>query len=54
MKQKRYIYKFKDEEGYTSTNDVYAENITQALNQAKKKLKIEFGYIDIVSIEEEY
>lgn len=39
---KRYVYRY-EVDGETYTYDVYAKNITAALNQIKKTLKEELG-----------
>lgn len=50
---KRYVYRYKYD-GETDTYDIYAKNITSALNQIKKMLKEAFGdEYEIISIQED-
>lgn len=49
---KRYVYQY-ESDGETYTYDIYAKNITSALNQIKKMLKETFENFEIISIQED-
>nr|DAE44655.1 MAG TPA: protein of unknown function (DUF4494) [Caudoviricetes sp.] len=49
---KRYVYQY-ESDGETYTYDVYAKNITSALNQIKKLLNSELEDYEIISIQED-